>query len=121
MREETAMSLKWIANRLKIITGILCGISAGFAASKGFWLPNLAKAYGESIPIVCVCILYWSCVVALPLSACVRLFRSVFSTEVRHLLKSHPLSHAMWFGASVGIIIGVVTTPGFFSGRGLTS
>jgi hypothetical protein len=50
-------------------------------------------------------------VLAVPISALVRLIAAGFSKRVRNSIALHPVAHLIWFGAGIAIVVLVLLLP----------
>ncbi len=69
-------------------------------------VPEIAGVDAEVCGVV-----WFLLVLALVLSAAVRLIAAVFSTSIRGSIKVHPVSHAIWFGAALGMTLFILALP----------
>ena len=84
------------------VSGIVLGVAAAFAP---FIFDDIS--YRSSAISIIGCI-YFFLIIALVLSAMIRLGGVLLSKRVRCLVTKHPIAHLIWIAFGFGVIIGIL-------------
>jgi hypothetical protein len=89
------------------------GLDLAFAGLAGAVLGLVAICVGATIAEVSpgVGIVYFLLLLAVVLSAVVRLIGALFAPSLRRSIKARPVAHAIWFGAALGMVLIALMAP----------
>jgi hypothetical protein len=91
---------------MPVLVGIAFGTLMGIAA---VFIPFLFDAIRfRSLTIAIIGCGYFVAIIALLLSAIIRIVGALLSQRIRSTIALRPIAHAIWFAAGLGIIIGLL-------------